>query len=558
VSEEQHKITSTIGKNVMSFLRRLFGGKEDDEGQEPPSMPWDQRPSILEFVRSHISAGKPGLTDDGYTLPDEERIAQGSKIRWAAEAMDGVTTHHMGTGENEATILKTVALVLAFSRQPTARNKAAVYQHIIAEHVISIIDPVLEALVKESGISHDRLYELARSFATEAPDREPVKFGIALLGLFRQPADEELFQTFGRHEEFTLFCAVAITNASDDTDEALWTLARNVTGWGRIHVVERLARTTNPAVKRWLLREGYRNSVMYEYLAATCARAGGLLAALSEDRVDRELLTAGGEIIQALIAGGPAEGIDDDEDARPVIETYLGIMAFLAETVEDFLHVNSIKSYLDGEESRWVERYKAGWSAECRDRLRSMCDSILSRPEWKERVRNKLGSEDEMEFAHADQAAKALGIDTWDIHWRRLQQKPSDPGRWYHVMVLCDENRLGKVIEFAEATFDLEKIATGAADELGMGRGFEPHSCLDFVLQDLRRFSGSGARLIAAGLKSPLVRNRNMAVAALASWSREKWASGLEMALEQAAGCEPCQDVRERMQKALRGEPLSS
>jgi hypothetical protein len=53
----------------------------------------------------------------------------------------------------------------------------------------------------------------------EAPDREPVKFGIAILGLFRQPADEELFQALGRHDEFTLFCAVALTNSSEDHDE---------------------------------------------------------------------------------------------------------------------------------------------------------------------------------------------------------------------------------------------------------------------------------------------------------------------------------------------------
>src|SRR6516225_10111196 len=180
--------------------------------------------------------------------------------------------------------------------------------------------------------------ELADSFVTESPDREPVKFGIAILGLFRVPEDQELFQTLGRHDEFTLFCAVALANAAENSEESLWTLARNVCGWGRIHVVERLARTANPAIKGWLLREGFRNSVMYEYLAGICARGGGLLAALSEPHVDRELLTSAGEMIRALISGGPAEGIDDYEDARPVIESYLGHMASSAETVEDFLH----------------------------------------------------------------------------------------------------------------------------------------------------------------------------------------------------------------------------
>jgi hypothetical protein len=555
VSGEGHVRTDEIGENAMKLLSRPFGGQGDEDGHEPPSMPWDRRPSILEFVRSHIATDGPGMVQGGDALPDEDRIGQGSKIRWAAGARDGVATHHMGTGENDETVRRTVELVVAYSRQPTAGKKAAVYQYILAEQVVSIIDPVIEALVNESGIGHDRLYELARSLVTEAPDREPVKFGIALLGLFGRPDDQELFQTLGRHDEFTLFCAVAIANASEDPDEALWRLARNVTGWGRIHVVERLARTTNPAIQRWLLREGFRNSVMYEYLAGTCARAGGLLAALSEDQVDRELLTAAGEIIQALIAGGPAEGIDDYEDARPVIESYLGHMASSAETVEDFLHVNSIKGYLDEDDARWARRDDAGWSAEGRDSLRSLCESILGRPEWAERVQVKLNSEDELEFAHADQTAKALGLDTRDIHWRRLQQKPADPSRWYHVIALCDEGRIGKAIEFAEANLDLARIATGAADELGLGRGFEPHSCLDYVLQGLRRFPGQGAALIEAGLKSPVVRNRNMAVAALAGWPRGEWPSRLGRSLEQAARSEPDKGVQERMQEALRSAP---
>lgn len=520
-------------------------------------MPWDRHPSILEFVRSRIAADGPGMAEGGDTLPDEDRIVQGSKLRWAAGAMDGVATHHMGTGEDEEAVRRTVELVAAYSRQPTAANKAAVYRHILAEQVVSIIDPVIEALLNEPAIGHDRLYDLARSFVTESPDREPVKFGTALLGLFRRPEDLELFRTLGRHDEFTLFCVVAIANASEDPDEALWALARNVTGWGRIHVVERLARTTDPAIKRWLLLEGFRNSVMYEYLAGTCARAGGLLAALGEDRVDRELLTAAGEIIQALIAGGPAEGIDDYEDARPAIGSYLGHMATSADTVEDFLHVHAVRGYLDDDDSRWASRYDAGWSAEGRDRLRSACQAILGRPEWEDRVREGLKSEDELEFAHAGQAARALGIDTWDVHWRRLQQKPIDPGRWYHVTSLCDEARIGEVAGFAEGNLDLAGIATGAADELGLGPGFERHSCLGYVLQELRRFPGEGAALIEAGLKSPVVRNRNMALVALAAWSRGEWPGGLASSLEQAAGCEPDEGLRERMRKVLRGEPIS-
>lgn len=118
----------------MTMPSDMLGGEPHggDGGYEPPSMPWDVGPSILGFVRSHVAEGKPGMSDDGYTLPDEDRLNRGSKLRWAAGAWDGVTTHHMGAGQDEGAVRKTVELVLAYSRQPTAANKAAVYRHVIA------------------------------------------------------------------------------------------------------------------------------------------------------------------------------------------------------------------------------------------------------------------------------------------------------------------------------------------------------------------------------------------------------------------------------------------
>ena len=67
----------------MEFLTRLFGGKGDEAGHEPPSMPWDRRPSILEFVRSHVPTDGPGMAEGGYTLPDEERSTPGRRFAGA-------------------------------------------------------------------------------------------------------------------------------------------------------------------------------------------------------------------------------------------------------------------------------------------------------------------------------------------------------------------------------------------------------------------------------------------------------------------------------------------
>lgn len=272
----------------MSLFNKLFG-KGGDEVVEPPSMPWDQRPSIYEHICSHTDPDQPGLSVGGESLPDESRVNEGSQIRWAAGAMDGVLGHHMGQGDNEELVRKAVDLVLDYCESPTAVTKAALYGHIIEGNTLPLIDPIIEALIGEDRLNHERLYELAYSFVTEAPDREPVKFGLALLGLYRNPENETLFQTVGRHEEFTLYCAVALSNLSDDTEPSLWTLARNVNGWGRIHVVERLAQTENPEIKDWLLREGYRNLVMYEYLAYTCATPVGLMTPVTLNEIGVEI-----------------------------------------------------------------------------------------------------------------------------------------------------------------------------------------------------------------------------------------------------------------------------
>jgi hypothetical protein len=539
----------------MSIFKKMFG-KNDEPNDAPPSMPWDQRPSVFDHIKAHVVDGRDGLTEGGETLPDEERIAAGSSVRWAAGAMDGVMSHHVGGGDHDEQVRKAVALILAYCQSPAATTKADLYQHVVEGNTLPVIDPVIEALVATNGLNHERLYEVAYSFVTEAPDREPVKFGIAILGLFQNPANADLFQTIGRHEEFTLFAAVALARISDDPEQALWILAQNVNGWGRIHIVERLSETENPQIRNWLLRDGYKNWVMYEYLAYTCATAGGLLSALSEGAIDRELLTSAGELLSALINGGPAQDINGYDDGALATELFLGHLESAAETLDDFVHARAVKGFLSNEDADWEERSQRGWTSERRAALLSACDRILNQPDWPEKARVGLGSEDEMEFHRANRVAEALGIDTWEMHQRRLHEKPVDSGRWFQVMSRCRDEQIAEMIAFAEQNIDLEKIATGPADEMGLGPGWEHHQCLDYVLQELRKFAVQGNRLILAGLRSPVVRNRNMAVAAVAAWGHDRLDNALRDALETAAKIEPVDDVRGRMEKVLRGDPL--
>lgn len=70
----------------MGFFGKVFG-KGGNEHGESLSMPWDQRPSIYEHIRSHVPADGPGLTEGGETLPDEQRINEGNWIRRVCDAV---------------------------------------------------------------------------------------------------------------------------------------------------------------------------------------------------------------------------------------------------------------------------------------------------------------------------------------------------------------------------------------------------------------------------------------------------------------------------------------
>ena len=229
--------------------------------------------------------------------------------------MDGVATHHMGTSPNDETVRKTVELVLAYSRQPTAMNQAAVATSTSSPNMSS------RSLIRSSG-RWSTITALVTNDCTNFPvpssrkrriwSRSSFLLGIALLGLF--PAARRIRISSRRSVGTTssaLFCAVALANASDaDHEEAPWTSARQRHGLGANLRGSKSTCSNHERYDQVMASPGGVSELGDVRVSRRdlCARAGGLLLALSEEAsVDRELLTAAGEIIQALIASGPAE-----------------------------------------------------------------------------------------------------------------------------------------------------------------------------------------------------------------------------------------------------------
>jgi len=506
--------------------------------------------SIYRFLHRQLADGH-GLDD--VVLPDEDQVA--GRLKFAAGAWDGVVGHHVADRKSELVDgLFTAVTAAAASGFLARRRYAHLYERARSPELLSAIDPLL-GRIRESGIDGVRLHAVAVRLATESAHRGPVKLGIALLGLFPATSHREELLTLGRHEEFTLYVAVSLGNGQDDPEDDLWQLARQVRGWGRIQLVERLADTERRDILDWILRDGFRNTVMDEYLAHLAASRGDLLAALSADDVDDELLRAAGDLLMALFTGGPAQDIHDYADGATVTHSYLTLMHDRASDLRHLLAIGAIRDFVTGSEPSqgWPD---GGWNEAARSQFAAECQQLIARPEWPLMAVKGLESADSATFWQAERACTILEISTFHTLLRQLRAEPLESGRWFTAIRQADRRSIGDVIDLAVEVLPLEEIATGPGRELGLGPQWAAHQCLDFLVQDLDKWPGVGWPLIAASLTSPVIRNRNMAVRALAAWPRSTWPSEAESRLRQAIDVEPEHDVKQRMTAANEGRPL--
>ena len=464
------------------------------------------------------------------------------ELRWAPGAMDGAFGHHGGAGSADERANEAAARWAKAARRPSKRNLGRLYDAVAADDVLDVIDPMIEK-VSAMGLDRDRVHQLAERLATTAMDRGAVKVGIAFLGATGLGVDVDVVRTLGLHEEFTLYCAVAIVNGAVDPEDELWNLARHVDGWGRIHCVERLSSTENEVIREWILRKGFRNAVMYEYLAYIAATTGRLLEALRRDDVDRDLLTAAGEILSSLVAGGPAQDLDDYEDGADAAEAYLIAIRDRAETLQDLITVHALQSFLKRDDG-WEERAQRGWTATRRQAFEDACAEIMGRDRWNSLIQAGLDSEDPVEFGRANEAARRHGTDTFDVHVRRIRVEPLGHG-WFDAWNQADHDRALQLADLARTLLPLDEIATGSGDALGIGPGWRPHQALDWSLQALRDHPGVGGDLLIMGLQSPVIRNRNMALTALQEWPRASWPDGAGELIQTIAASDPNERTRE-------------
>lgn len=527
-----------------------FRKKDVIIGELPPI--WDMRRiSIYDFLRS-----QPEDTEFEYIILPDQDTANDNGVRFAAGAMDGILGHHTAGEENNKGE-KVYALLRETAMEPTKIRLEKLYAKLNSDvSALGIADELIARIIEDPLVDAESLQYLGLWLATKSPDREPVKFGIMLLGIIDTPESvDDVLMTLGLHDEFTLFVTVAFGNiyGRPERDRILWELARNVHGWGRIHVVERLAETEDRDIRAWLLREGFKNSVMDEYLAYACAKGGRLLEALQADVVDEALLVGAGEILSALINGGPVEDISVYDDGAEVTSLFVNHLAkTTADTLLLLYSLENIKTFINNDEIEWQGLEKLGWNRDLRTALKKEIALIKAESKWRCRVEKDLKSEDDQLFWVAAEVAPYIGIDPWQIRFDRQKTDP-DADEWFYLVQSDDEARVEQVLMLVREQVNLETLTMGRALAADTAGHFEFDLNIDMLLSMVERFPGKGIDIVKAALRSPIERTRYSALQCIGLWDVDKRSQALLGGLSEAIKIEPDEQLKEKMADVLAG-----
>jgi hypothetical protein len=239
--------------------------------------------------------------------------------------------------------------VEAASASARGEPYVVLYRQLVVIEQLGFLDPFLRRVIA-ARLPRRKVRSVALRLVTESTDRLPVKVGIALLGICARRHDERILLTIAHHPEFTDYAGMALTNAFGSRDDVLWELAKVTEGWGRIALVQQLAKTQRPEIKAWILRETGRDHMLLRGASLVAAEAGDLRKELSAEEVDDELCVAAGAILQTLIENRPTEArdsIDDYAEGPAAIGLFLSHLRHRPENLETIQPLLTIIDYLE-------------------------------------------------------------------------------------------------------------------------------------------------------------------------------------------------------------------
>jgi|GEM_PF-3679917 len=235
--------------------------------------------SIYEFLKEKNTEN---TASDSCSLPDSGDLCLRAGEAWVPGAFEGtILRTDIRIKQHLLMNYRIAGAVRKQALQPSEARLAKLEKLLSKYSAISLVDPLCSICVALGLVSSpekkEALRRLAMELALRGEKREPVKVGIALLGICGTPDDAERIKPLGLHNEFTLYAAgTAVRLLQPPARGAyLLELAERVQGWGKIAVLYELD-YSDPAACLWAIKHGCENTVGLSYLSNVCATKGKL------------------------------------------------------------------------------------------------------------------------------------------------------------------------------------------------------------------------------------------------------------------------------------------
>ncbi len=258
-----------------------------------------------------------------YHLPDDEEFEE---FRYIDGAKDGVRLYH--SNMEDADIAPYTDALYKIGAGQFLQAEAEL-EKLLADPafpgVPSLIYPLHDWMMKrEQILPSNNMLNFAVTEITQSGNREMVKFCMAVMSIYNIEDSKpfsQLFRKLALSDEFT-YQAVSCMLEWKNHNREIFEIAKRVHGWGRIHCVFHLE-ANSQEIRRWMLTEGWKNTVGAGYSAYEIAGKIGLLKTLMREDLDREEFEGLCGLMNGLMEDKPLPGISAMKDADIVMNAFL-------------------------------------------------------------------------------------------------------------------------------------------------------------------------------------------------------------------------------------------
>lgn len=451
--------------------------------------------SIYQQICDNIT---DGILDCDFILHEQD---SDDSVKWAPGALDGVRIYHMSHTGMDAVQLKGMvrALKVAICGD-FSKADAMFFEWTKDVRAINCIDELQNYIIDHSQTLEVRnIFHTALSLVLYSKHVECVKIGLELLELFGDPQEslKEIIRRIGLYDEFTIFAVWNMQQWENGNDE-IFAIAKKVHGWGRIHAVEYLNPNTEE-IRQWFLTEGTINEVINAYSALTCWQKSGAEGLLFGNPTSEEYASIT-MLIDGLMDEGPVPGISEIEDAESVMLRYLKLSSSYTLSTDEYDVILSIRHWADDRDVLSVS---------------ATCDQILHSKDCTEAVEAAV------------KEGKALRLaNELEIPFRKdllkCIRKDFDENFYNCRYLMNCKDYIEPTLQIFREKLPFSEMAGEPEDNIGIGEEYEAYDKLQFILQELAAYPLVGIDFMAAGLRSPVTRNRTRALTNLKCWVQEK------------------------------------